>query len=314
MKRLTAILILVFYFGPINLSYARRVKEPGLVLYSWNAEEIDLVKRGYVLIYDSNTGQRLGVFNRKVPFAFLAGHKGIVVKKRLDSGGFFSLSLPKTHNFPNYPNAFVVAEMPFNSTISEMRLYNDEGGLLKKHKVIKIFSADGELMNCYSNLSGEEFSLLDNVVIETELDKNGYFQIGGRRRGHFEKFPHNKVLVKVRQGVITNVSFLDEVGDTFDTKLYNLIYDKNFNLIDSFGRQFPKSFLERSFYMQRNIGKNGKLSLRGEEIVSSPQYSNCTGFIKVVNGEAEKFWIVDKNSIIAGKAPSNFNLESYIEN
>ena len=314
MKRLAVIFILVFYFGLVNLSYARRVKEPGLALYSWNVEELDLVKRGYVLIYDSSTGERIGTFKRQVRSIFLAGHKGIVVKKQLDSGGFFSLGLPKTHQFPNYPNAFVIAEMPFNSTISKMCLYSNEGELLKDSKIIKIFSADGELTDCYFSLSTEEFNSLNNVSIETELDKNGYFQIGGRIRGHFEKYPHSKVLVKVQQGVITSVSFLDETGDVFDAKECNLIYDKKFHLTGSSYRDFPKSFQEGVFYLQRKIGESGRLVFRGKEIAVSPQYSGCTGFIKVINGRAEKFWIVDEGEVIAGKAPSNFNLESYIKN
>ncbi|MDP8234145.1 MAG: hypothetical protein P9M06_05035 [Candidatus Saelkia tenebricola] len=296
----------------VTKSEARRVKGVGVDLYSWSAEEVALVREGYVLIYDSNTGQRIGTFNRHVPTLFLAGHDGIVVKKRLDSGGFFSLGLPKMHYFPNYPSAFVVAEIPFNYTVRGLSLYNDEGVLLKNHKIIKIFSAAGELIDCHSNLSSEEFSVLNNVSIETELDSNGYLQIGGQIRGHFEKNSHSKVLVKVHQGVITSVSFLNQAGDIFETKEYSLLYDKNFNLIDSFRRRFPENFLKGSFYVQRSIGENGKLSFRGREIISSEQYVNCAGFMKIINGSVEGFWIVNGDEVIAGRAPSSFNAGGYI--
>jgi len=42
-------------------------------LSSWSAEDISLVKEGYVLIYDSNTGERIGTFNRLVPSVLFRG-------------------------------------------------------------------------------------------------------------------------------------------------------------------------------------------------------------------------------------------------
>jgi len=268
------------------------------------------VKEGYVLIYDIRTGMRVGIFKRHVPFEFLMAHKGIIVKKKLDSRGFFSLGIPKTHNLEKYPNAPVIVEIPFGLTISKLYVYNEKGELLKEHKIIKVFSATGKLIRCCFHLSEREFSLLDDVVIETKLDKNGYLQIGGKVRGHFQEYKGNRVRFEVHHGVITKISFLDTLGNIVATQNYILIYDEKFNLVASTQRRLPRVFEKGIFYLEKIIGPSGKLKFKKKTLITSSQYAGGNGFIKIVNGQVVSFWVVKDNKVVFGRPPCNFNLEN----
>lgn len=314
MKRLIIIVLIFVCIGFVNISSGRRIKGAGVSVYSYSPEELALVREGYVFIYDMDTGQLIGRFKRYVPSEILVGHDGIVVKKRLDSGGFLNFGTSKTHYFGNYPYAFVIFEIPVNLSLSKIWFYDGEGNLIEQKNIgkIKIFDIHGNLISCRFRLPPKELSRLDEVMIETRLDKNGYLQIGGRIQGHFTDYPDTTVRVKVKKGIITSISFLDEEGNILERREFSLIYDRNFNLVGSFMYEFPMEFLQGIFYVQRRIGERGRLNFRGEEVVKLPRYSNCIGFIKIVDGEAKRFWVVEGDKVVLGTAPKKFDFERWI--
>lgn len=307
------IVIAVFIWVFIPEGWARRCKNFPQGIYTFTPQELELVNAGYILIYDAHSG-RLIAQVRVITNKFLAGHNGIIVKKRLAKCGILNFGRAFLRVFPEYSEKPVIFEIPQNLSISHIFFFDENGNFLgeKDFTKIKIYDLEGNLLDFNDTLSKEYFQQLNNVIIETHLDKNGYLQIGGKIRGHFKDYPGSKVRIKVKDGVITEISFLDGQGNVIEKRKAFLIMDSNFNLLDSFWRVLPPAYREGTFYIRYPITQM-QFHFRRHRFNLPYICLGKTGFIKIRDGEVVDIFVVYEREVIFGIPPDNFEIKDWMK-
>jgi hypothetical protein len=293
-------------------SWARRCRNLPQSIYTFTPEELELVNAGYTLIYNAQSGELIGRV-RGVTNEFLAGHNGIIVKKRLAKHGILNFGKSHLRVFPEYSEKPVIFEMPRNLSISHIFFFDENGSFLdeKDFTKIKIYDLQGNLLDFNDTLNREYFQQLHNVIIETRLDKNGYLQIGGKIRGHFKDYPGSKVRIKVVNGIITEISFLNGGGDVIERREAFLVMDCDFNLMDSFWRVLPPVYRQGIFYIRYPITQR-KFSFKRCNFRLPEKCVGKIGFIKIRDGRAVDIFVVHNREVIFGNPPDNFVIKNWM--
>lgn len=243
-----------------------------------------------------------------------------VVKVYLNRFGMLLMGGRYWVTFNNYGDYPVEAEIR-NGVVVEVRILKPAASLQQAREVVDggtkelslIYDAKGKLVDSFHKFKSEHWQTMTNHTIVTQLSNTGILTIGNWIRGPFETYPDGIVVVRVRDGHVTQVLFLN-VATTKEVDVahlkrtspvvreiqdYSLIYNNSSTIETTFLTEFSAEELRqlRDHVVITTLGRHGSLYIGNQPIIQIPDHPNGVVALEIKDGVIVKIKLLNAKHI-----------------